>query len=69
MTPIEQQVYKYCSEGPRLGQIIVRDGKKGILFTGPDSPDGGEFIPFDDLGYNSDLGFFRKSDFPGEISL
>ncbi len=69
MTSIEQQAYKYCSEDPRLGQIIVRDGQKGILFTGPDSPRGGEFIPFDDLGYSRTLGFFSKSSFPNEPSI
>ena len=66
MLRVEQQAYQYCADSPELGQIVIRDGKKGILFTGPDSPPEGEFIPFDDIGYSESLGFFRKSDFPSE---
>ena len=61
--------YKYCSEDPNLGQITTRDGQKGILFTGSDSPKGEEFIPLSDLGYNNQLGFFRKSSFSNEKSI
>ncbi|MGH8106110.1 MAG: hypothetical protein ACREO2_07315, partial [Arenimonas sp.] len=30
----------------------------GVLFTGPDEPTVGSFIPFDHLGYNSTYGYF-----------
>jgi len=62
--------YDYCSETPAWGQIIVRDGVKGILFTGPDRDDpNGDFIPLSDLGYNSTFGFFSKSEFPDQASI
>ncbi len=70
MTNIEKLAYEYCRNTPEWGQIVVRDGEKGILFTGPDRDDpNGDFIPFSDLGYNSTFGFFKKSDFPNQESI
>jgi hypothetical protein len=68
VTAIEKLAYEYCQASPSDGQIVVRGGAKGIVFTGQDSPRGGEFIPLADLGYNKEIGFFRKSDFPGRKS-
>ncbi len=56
---IEDLARQYCEEDPQLGRIIERDGQPGILFL-----DENEFIPFSDLGYNSEIGFFSKSRFP-----
>ncbi len=66
----KQLAIQYCEESPEYGQIFTKDGKEGILFTGPDaeSPNG-DFIPFDDLGYNQNIGFFEKHLFPDEPTL
>lgn len=64
MDDTEKLAYQYCQDTPTWGQVIVRGGAKGILFTAPDEPVGGTFIPFSDLGYSQDIGFYRKSEFP-----
>lgn len=66
---IEEAARGYCKESPHLGQIITRSGVRGIWFTGPDASQGGDFIPFFDLGYSLALGFFEKSVFPKEVSI
>ena len=46
-----------------LGAKLCIEGvASGVQFSD------GEFIPFAELGYNSDLGYFRFSDFPDEQS-
>ena len=42
-----------------LAKIIEQDGQQGVLFQ-----DHKGFIPFDDLGYNRELGFYSLSQFP-----
>jgi len=42
-----------------LAKIIEQDGQQGVLFQ-----DTKGFIPFDDLGYNRELGFYSLSQFP-----
>jgi len=42
-----------------LAKIIEQDGQQGVLFQ-----DQKGFIPFDDLGYNRELGFYSLSQFP-----
>lgn len=59
--PIEELARQYCREDPHLGRLIDKDGQPGILFL-----DEHEFIPFTDLGYNAELGFFRRSVFPDQ---
>ena len=59
----------YCRESPELGRIVKREEEDGILFTGPDTSPDDEFIPFWDLGYNTSLGFYKKSVFPNHVSI
>jgi hypothetical protein len=45
------------------GQAVItaRNGQAGVLFTDESL---GQFIPWGDLGYNADLGFYEISKFP-----
>lgn len=54
---------EYCAESPHLGELVTLNGVEGIRFL-----DENEFIPFFDLAYNSEIGFFKKSDFPNETN-
>lgn len=58
---IQQMAVEYCTESPSLGELVTLNGVEGIRFF-----DENEFIPFFDLAYNSEMGFFKKSDFPNE---
>jgi hypothetical protein len=49
-------------------QRIVRDGVPGVLFTGPDEPAAGEFIPFAHLGVNQIYGYFDMRALAGVAS-
>ncbi len=42
-----------------LAKITEQDGQRGVRFQ-----DKKGFIPFDDLGYNRELGFYSLSQFP-----
>lgn len=56
------KIKKFLEDHIKNGEAIKMEthgGAEGALFT-----DRGEFIPLDDLGYSSELGFFRISDFP-----
>lgn len=44
-------------------EFAVQDGRSGVIFL-----DENEFIPFDDLGYNVNYGFFRQSALPNVAS-
>lgn len=61
MKTIEQMAVEYCTSSPELGELVTLNGVEGIRFL-----DENEFIPFDDLAYNSEFGFFKKSQFPDE---
>ena len=54
---VEKMIADYVNSG--MAKIVERDEQRGVVFLGDD-----EFIPFDDLGYNSELGFYRLSLFP-----
>lgn len=60
---IEQHVEEAIQSG-MVARLIERNGKRGVLFLDIDSTPGGEFIPFSDLNYNSDFGYFQLSIFP-----
>lgn len=49
-------------------QRIVCDGVPGVLFAGPDEAPPDDFVPFEFLGYNSDLGYFDRRVFPDQPS-
>ena len=66
---VREQVDSYVGAQPGLGKLIARDGVDGILFTGEDEPPGGTFIPFEHLGYNYEIGFFDRREFPREWSI
>lgn len=55
---IHESIQQYIDEGG-MGRLATVDGRDGVVFL-----DENEFIPFDDLGYNRDLGYFRLSAFP-----
>jgi len=59
---IRQHVLKSIYSG-LPAQIIVQGAVSGVLFF-----DGNEFIPFADLGYNSEIGYYRLSAFPGALN-
>lgn len=58
---IQTTVKDFISNG---GQAVIteQDGQHGVLFTDKQN----EFIPWGDLGYNSEIGFYPISEFPGE---
>ncbi|MCL4301143.1 MAG: hypothetical protein KJ077_35755 [Anaerolineae bacterium] len=58
-TTIAEYAARYCEEFPQAGRIEFRDGLAGVLFL-----DEGEHIPFTDLGYHDDYGFYRLSALP-----
>lgn len=60
---IREHVLRAINDGLAAKQT-QRDGVSGVLFTGPDSPPNGEFIPHSDLNYNSEYGYYRISQFP-----
>lgn len=55
---IREHVLPHIREG--LAHFDVQDQQAGVVFR-----DENEFIPFSDLGYNSEIGWFRISSFPG----
>lgn len=55
---IKEMIEKAIGEGEPI-EIKTDGGKEGAFFS-----DRGEFIPFEDLGFSSELGFFSVSDFP-----
>lgn len=55
---IKQLLEDHIKKGEPL-KLHTQNGKEGALLT-----DRGEFIPLDDLGYSSEMGFYRVSDFP-----
>ena len=59
MASIRELIDNYINNEGGKAQLETRGGKEGVFFT-----DREEFIPFDDLGYSSELGFFSISDFP-----
>jgi hypothetical protein len=59
MPTIYEMIQEYVTEDPRFGHIEERNGEMGIVFH-----DENEFIPLADLGYNSQLGFYRLNLFP-----
>ena len=62
-----EQLFREWGEETGLGEVIVSDGEKVAVFYDEDPVE--ERIPISDLGYNSELGFFRKSQFPDVESL
>lgn len=44
-------------------QRAIQEAQAGVLFQGKD---GSLFVPFSDLGYNRDLGYFQISQFPDQ---
>lgn len=60
---IREHVLKAINGGLAAKQT-QRDGVSGVLFTGPDSPPDGEFIPHSDLNYNNEFGYYQISQFP-----
>jgi hypothetical protein len=55
---IKQLVDQAIAAGQPL-RLETEGGVAGVLVT-----DRGEFIPWPDLGYSSELGFFSVADFP-----
>lgn len=51
-------------EGGMPAELAVVDGAPGVLFH-----DEGEFIPFSDLGYNSEIGYFRLSQASHQLTV
>lgn len=69
---IREHVLKAINAGLEAKKT-QRDGVSGVLFTGPDSapvigpdsPPDSDFIPFHDLNYNDEYGYYQMSVFPG----
>jgi hypothetical protein len=55
---IKDLIQKAIAEGQAI-RVETQGDKEGAFLK-----DRGEFIPWDDLGYSSELGFFSVSDFP-----
>lgn len=58
MRNIRESIQSFINGGGNA-VITVKRTTPGVLFT-----DENEFIPFSDLGYSSDLGYYRISQFP-----
>ena len=56
----KKAVQEFIKEGGQA-RIETRDGVEGVLFL-----DEMYFIPLENLGYNSELGFFNTSIFPDQ---
>ena len=56
---ISQMIEQFIKDGGPA-QVTTRQGQAGVLFT-----DENEFIPWGDLGYNQEYGFYRISHLPG----
>lgn len=61
MTTIIDHIRQSITEG-MPARLDIRKGEQGVLFL-----DENEFISLDDLNYNSQLGYFRISQFPGAV--
>lgn len=59
-TTIAELAAQYCQDDPMLGRLETREGQWGIVFL-----DEHEFIPFAELGYHHDFGFFRLGNLAG----
>lgn len=55
---IKELVDEAIGNGEKI-EMKTEAGKEGVLMV-----DRGEFIPFDELGFSSELGFFSLVDFP-----
>lgn len=55
---IQEHVKEFITNGGRA-EVINRDGMNGVLFF-----DEVEFIPFTDLNYNNEYGYYKISQFP-----
>lgn len=55
---IKSSIEQFIADGGPA-RIVEQNGQAGVLFT-----DENEFIPWGDLGYNADLGYFQRSLFP-----
>lgn len=70
MDKIKSMLVDYINDttaefGTPYAELQTRNGVEGVLFLSPDSePD--EWYPLEDMGYNSEMGFFQCSLFPGE---
>lgn len=60
---IRDHVRKAISDGLEA-EFTQQNGVPGILFHGILFHDGNEFVPFDDLNYNSQYGYYRLSQLP-----
>lgn len=58
---ILEHVKRAIREGFIPAELVIHDGEAGVLFL-----DENEFIPFADLNYSRELGYFRISLFPDE---
>lgn len=59
---IREAVQRYIYD-TGMAKFAIQNGRSGVIFL-----DENEFIPFDDLGYNANYGFFRFSALPNIIS-
>lgn len=62
MNNIRDMIEQYVRDTGQA-HIEIRAGLAGVIFH-----DESEFIPFADLGYDRQLGFYRLSDFPDVLS-
>lgn len=58
MTTILEHIKQSIVDG-LAARLEIQDGEPGVTFL-----DEGEFIPFADLNYNQEYGYFRISEFP-----
>jgi hypothetical protein len=61
---IEEHVMRAIQQGLQARLAHDSRGVQGVAFFGSHSSLAGEFIPFSDLNYNSERGYFRVSAFP-----
>jgi hypothetical protein len=62
VTTIEKMIVQFVRDSGEA-EITEQSGVRGVIFL----DEAREFIPFNDLGYNGKLGFYKKSLFPDEL--
>lgn len=64
---IRDHILKSINDGLNAQREVI-NGKPGVRFFGADEPSDGSFILFENLGYNSEYGYFDMTQFPSQPS-
>lgn len=64
---IRDHILKSINDGLTAQREVI-NGKPGVRFLGVDEPREGQFILFENLGYNSVFGYFDKTQFSSQPS-